>query len=111
MPPILFWTMLGLLAFAFALALQMRVMIGVVLARALRARDTDLSIAGSRAAAVFAGHGDAGTPGTLDLSGAIAHLHTTYPDQLAHLRLARRVSVAAPAGIVLLLAVSRIWSG
>ncbi|MEM7661372.1 MAG: hypothetical protein AAF292_03915 [Pseudomonadota bacterium] len=104
-----FWIVFGLLAFAFALAVQMRVIIGVILARALRARDAELSIPDSRAAAVFAGHGHAGEPGGSGLSGAIAHLHATYPAQLNQLRLARKVCLVAPAGIVLLIAIARIW--
>lgn len=111
MPEPIFWIIFGLLAFAFALAVQMRLMIGVVLARALRARDSDLSIAESRAAAIFAGHGHAGVKHEKGLSGAIAHLQDAYPDQLDQLRLARRVCLAAPVAIVLLIAVSRVWSG
>ncbi|MEO0883998.1 MAG: hypothetical protein AAFY34_14890 [Pseudomonadota bacterium] len=106
-----FWIVFGILAFAFALAVQMRVIIGVILARALRARDADLSIPESRAAAVFAGHGHAGASGAPGLSGAIAHLQATYPRQLDQLRLARRVCLVTPIGIVLLIAVFRIWSG
>ena len=105
-----FWILFGILAFALALAIQMRVIIGVILARALRARDPDLSIQDSRAAAVFAGHGHAGVPGERGLSGGIAHLHATYPDQIGQLRLARRVCLVAPIGIVLLIAIARIWS-
>ncbi|MEM9669550.1 MAG: hypothetical protein AAF950_11555 [Pseudomonadota bacterium] len=89
----------------------MRIIIGVILARALRARDKDLSVSDSRAAAVFAGHGHAGEPGTKSLPGAIAHLQETYPDQLNQLRLARRVVLAASAGIILLVAVWRLLNG
>ncbi|MEM6411438.1 MAG: hypothetical protein AAF683_07875 [Pseudomonadota bacterium] len=105
-----FWVLFGVLAFALALAVQMRVVIGVILARALRARDPDLSIHDSRAAAVFAGHGHAGVPGENGLSGGIAHLQDTYLAQIDQLRLARKVCLVAPIGIVLLIATARIWS-
>ncbi|MEM6900559.1 MAG: hypothetical protein AAF583_12400 [Pseudomonadota bacterium] len=105
-----FWVLFGVLAFAFALAIQMRVIIGVILARALRARDPGLSIHDSRAAAVFAGHGHAGVPGGKGLSGGIAHLQGAYPAQIDQLRLARRVCLVAPIGIVLLIATARLWS-
>lgn len=107
---ILFWTLLGLIAFAFALAVQMRIMIGVVLARALRAQDKSLSIRQSRLAPVLAGNGDQGVPGPSGMPAAIAHLQATYPVQIKQLRLARRISLVAPAGLVLLVAAWRLYS-
>jgi len=97
-----FWILLGLTGFAFALALQMRLMIGVVVARALRARNGDLSIPDSRLAMVKAGNGETGTPD-------IDHIHATYPAQVRQLRLARRVSSVTPILIVLILLAGRYF--
>lgn len=98
---VFFWILLGLLGFAFALALQMRVMIGVVVARALRARDETLEIAASRLAMVKAGNGETG-------EDAVDHIHATYPAQVRQLRLARRVSTITPVLILVLLLVGRV---
>jgi len=99
---VLFWIVLGVTGFAFALALQMRMMIGVVVARALRARDQELSVPDSRLAVVKAGDGETGEP-------AIDHIHATYPAQVRQLRLARRVSVVVPVFIVLVLLAGRYF--
>lgn len=99
---VLFWTLFGVVAFAFALAWQMRVLIGVIVARALRARNTTLSIPDSRLAMVKAGNGETGSP-------EVDHIHATYADQVRQLRRARRVSVVAPVLIVTLLLVGRYF--
>ncbi len=99
---IIFWVLLGLTGFAFALALQMRLMIGVVVARALRARDKTLSVRDSRLAVVKAGNGETRSPET-------DHIHQTYPDQIRQLRLARKVSIVTPILIVLIIAAGRFF--
>lgn len=86
---IFFWVTLTATGFAFALALQMRIMLGVVVARALRARDETLEIPASRLAMVRAGNGETG-------AAAVDHIHATYPEQVRQLRLARRVTAIAP---------------
>lgn len=98
---VLFWVLLGLAGFAFALAVQMRLMIGVVVARALRARDKTLEIAPSRLAVVKAGNGEAGTP-------EVDHILATYPAQVRQLQLARRISMVTPVLFVLILIAGRI---
>ena len=97
-----FWTIFAALCFAFALAIQMRIVLGVVVARALRARDETLDIAPSRLAMVRAGNGESGD----DLTD---HIHSTYPEQVRQLRLARKVSVVTPVLIVITVAIWRIF--
>ena len=99
---VLFWTLFGVTAFAFALAIQMRVIIGVIVARALRARDKTLSIRASRLAMVKAGNGEIGSP-------EVDHIHATYPAQVRQIRLARRVSIVTPILIVLIIAAGRYF--
>lgn len=97
-----FWTIFAALCFAFALAIQMRIVLGVVVARALRARDETLDIAPSRLAMVRAGNGERDDEHT-------EHIHTTYPDQVLQLRLARKVSVVTPVLIVFTVAIWRMF--
>ncbi len=99
---VLFWVLFASFAFAFALAIQMRIIIGVVVARALRARDAHLDIRASRLAMVQAGNGERGNE-------AVDHIHATYPVQVRQLRLARRVSVLAPLALLMLVAASRVF--
>ncbi len=101
------WIAAGIAGFAAALAWQMRLMIGVVLARALRARDPGLDVRASRLSVVRAGNGEAGSATGDAGERAIRHVQDTYPDQVRHLRLARRASLVAPALIVLCLAAIR----
>lgn len=98
---VIFWFLFASLAFAFALAIQMRIIIGVVIARALRARDDHLDVRASRLAVVRAGNGETGEE-------AIDHIHQLYPAQIRQLLLARRVSILAPAGLLILVAVARV---
>ncbi len=97
----LFWTVFAALSFAFALAIQMRIILGVIIARALRARDDTLSIKASRLAMVRAGNG-------ISDDDATAHIHATYPDQVRQLRLARKISVIMPVLIVATVAIWRV---
>jgi len=99
---IIFWTVFAALCFAFALAIQMRIVLGVVVARALRARDDTLDIAPSRLAMVRAGNGENDDDHT-------QHIHATYPEQVRQLRLARKVSVITPVLIVATVAIWRLF--
>lgn len=93
---VLFWILVAALAFAIALAAQMRVLLSIVLRRALAAqfggKHTD---AAYRTAIYRVGRGAPDSDET-------RYLTTEYPRPVAHLTLARRVSLIAPA---LLLAV------
>lgn len=97
----LFWILTGILLFAFALAVQMRMMIGVVVARALRARYSALGIPESRLAVVLAGNGAAG-------GEPVQHIYETYPDQIKQLRLARRVSKIIPVAVLIIVLIERL---
>lgn len=101
------WILAGIAGFAAALAWQMRLMIGVVLARALRARDAELDVRASRLSVIRAGNGERGSAAGDAAEAAIAHVQSAYPDQVRQLRLARRASLVAPAFIVLCLAAIR----
>ena len=100
----LFLALIGILVFAFALAIQMRMMIGVVVARAWRARYSALGIPESRLAVVLAGNGEEGDE-------PVQHIYETYPDQVKQLRLARRVSKVTPFLVLLVAAVGRAVGG
>ena len=99
------WIVLGVTGFAFVLAAQMRMLISVLLRRALvdkfggDPRDPEY-----RAAVAASGKTD--TPGE-----HLAWLMETYPAQLAQLRLARRVTYTAPMAILLSLAWLRLIVG
>ncbi|MEL7452924.1 MAG: hypothetical protein AAGJ50_06080 [Pseudomonadota bacterium] len=103
------WILFGLVAFALALAVQMRIMIGVVVARALRAKMPDLSVAASRRAVVKAADGKPGEAAS-ELEPAIAHIHQAYPEQVRQLRLARGSCRVAPALLILCVAAIRFAS-
>ena len=96
---------LGVACFALVLAAQMRMLISVLLRRALvdkfggDPRDPEY-----RAAVAASGKTD--TPGE-----HTAWLMETYPAQLSHLRLARRVTYTAPMAILLSLAYLRFGLG
>lgn len=88
---IFFWTLLAAVAFAILLAAQMRILLSIALRRALAARfggkHTDPAY---RSAIYLAGRGEADIDET-------KYLHTEFPRPLAHLNLARQVSLVAPA--------------
>lgn len=102
---LLFWTLFVVLAFAIALAAQMRIMVSIVLRRALAAHfggqpgdaDYQLAIRPAR-------------PGQA-VSEARSHLETHYPRPLAHLALARKVSFGAPLVLLVLVIAGRLSSG
>jgi len=93
---IAFWILVAALAFVIALAAQMRFLLSIVLRRALAAKfggkHTD---AACRTAIYTAGRSEPDTDET-------RYLASEFPRPLAHLALARKVALIAPA---LLLAV------
>lgn len=102
---ILFWTLTAALGFAILLAAQMRMLLSIVLRRALAAK--------------FGGkHTDAEYRTAIYDVGRIApdsehtrYLSTEYPKPLAHLQLARRVALIAPALLLLLVLTGRYALG
>ncbi|MBO6584070.1 MAG: hypothetical protein JJ954_14030 [Hyphomonas sp.] len=98
---ILLFIVLGLAVFALMLALQMRWMISVALRRALTEKfgglPSDIEYR--------AGVADAGR--RVSHTDIATHLNQTYPNQLGHLRLARRVSVYTLPVIIGLLVILR----
>lgn len=105
---VLFWILFGGLAFAFALAVQMRVMIAVVLRRALMARENTLTREEANAAVIAA----AGVQSLERAADQCAlHLRETYPNPLRHLRRARRASMIAPVLLLVILLIGRFGLG
>ncbi|MEQ9316187.1 MAG: hypothetical protein RLN72_10055 [Henriciella sp.] len=83
----------GLLVFfVFALAVQMRIMTGIVLKRAAKAKFDRLEEAPARFAVVAASGGRGAEPEGL-VSEAADWLAAEYPAAIGHLRLARKSSV------------------
>ena len=109
---IIFWALVVLAAFAFALAVQMRVMIGIVLRKALVARTPDLDVGQANAAISWAA-GAADLPEDAEswLAPQVEHLRTEYPRPLGHLRIARRWCVVGAALVILLVAIGRFRLG
>lgn len=110
---VIFWILCGGLAFAFALAVQMRVLIALVLRRALKAwrsvfEDREKA---NRAVVLAAGALPAESETDADLKAAVEHLRATYPKPLAHLRTARRYSLVTPIFLLALLALGRTVLG
>lgn len=98
---IILFILLGLTVFALLLALQMRWMISVALRRALSEKFGGLP----SDVAYRQGVADAGR--RVSHNDVSAHLNTTYPNQLGHLRIARRVSIYTLPVIIALLVVLR----
>ncbi|MFN7163311.1 MAG: hypothetical protein ACK4P2_00690 [Hyphomonas sp.] len=102
---IVFWTLAALLAFAILLAAQMRMLLSIVLRRALAekfgGKHTD---AAYRTAIYDVGRSVPDSPHTL-------HLSTEYPNPVAHLALARRVALIAPGLLLLLVLAGRFGLG
>ncbi len=97
--------LLGLSIFALALALQMRWLISVSLRRALAEKFGGLYTDHRYQRSVA----DAGRP--VEHTQDATWLNVTYPDQVAQLRLARRVSIYALPVIIALLAALRFGVG
>lgn len=99
---VVFWIIGGVLAFGFALAVQMRLMIALVLRRALTALFGE-----------SADHASAVREATVGSSTSkeSQHLVETYPRPLAHMRLARRWSLILPVLLLGLIAARRFTNG
>lgn len=98
--------------FAFALAVQMRVLIGMVLRKALAARDNRLDAGQANAAIGWAaGRTDVPVDAESWLAPQVDHLRSEYPRPLAHLQIARRWCVISPVLVVLLVAIGRFRLG
>ena len=110
---VIFWILLGGLGFAFALAVQMRMMIALVLRRALKAWRGEFEDRAKANAAVILAAGAADTEVDPEpaLQDAAQHLRETYPKPLAHLKTARRYSVVTPVLLLVLVIVGRTVPG
>ena len=106
-----FWIVLGGLGFGFALAVQMRIMIALVLRRALQAwRDGFEHRAAADSVIVNAASQEDASGDQAHLLG-VQHLRTTYPMPLSHLRAARRASYLLPPLMLVWLALGRFGLG
>lgn len=102
---IVFWTLAVVLAFAILLAAQMRVLVSIVLRRALAARFGGQPNDSAYRVAIY----DAGRVAP---QGEYAlYLSTEYPRPVAHLALARRVALIAPALLLLVVLAGRFVFG
>ena len=110
---VLFWIVLGGLGFAFVLALQMRVMVALVLRRALKAWRPALEdrVKANQAVMVAAAAVAIPSDTDTDVADAAAHLRSVYPMPLGHLRTARRYSVILPFLLLGLLGLGRLALG
>lgn len=110
---ILFWILFGALGFAFALAVQMRMLIALVLRRALRAWRHDLEDRARANLAVMSAASSEPLPSDVEewLEQSAQHLRTTYPAPLNQLRTARRFSTILPSLMVVYLAIGRFALG
>lgn len=103
----------GVLAFLAALAIQMRIMVALVLRRALGAwnnRYNDRALANQ---AVICASADPFDPVAIDddMVAAVNYLQSEYPLPLGHLKLARRASLFASLGLLVAIACGRFIFG
>ena len=110
---VLFWILIGGLGFGFALAVQMRMMIALVLRRALKAWNAvfDDRIKANQAVMLAARPTADLESDDADLLAAATHLRETYPNPLAHLQTARRYSLILPVLLLAVLALGRAALG
>ena len=110
---VVFWILLGGLGFAFALAVQMRMMIALVLRRALMAWQREFEDRAKANAVVVLAAGEAPLAGDLapDMQNAVEYLRSSYPNPLSHLRTARRYSLVTPALLLVLVIVGQTVLG
>lgn len=92
--------------FLFGLAVQMRVLAGIALKRAARAKFPELDDGPARFAVVQAVNGGEGLEAGDEAGDAAAFLRAEYPAAIGHVRLARRATAVCAA---LLLAVIVAW--
>lgn len=102
---IVFWTLAALLAFAILLAAQMRMLVSIVLRRALAARFGGNHTDTEYRTAIY----DAGR--TAPESEHARYLSAEYPNPVAQLTLARRVALVAPALLLLHVLAARYLLG
>lgn len=102
---IAFWTLTALLGFAVLLAAQMRMLLSIVLRRALAHRFGGKHTDPRYRAAIYEIGRTA--PATEDTD----FLSTEYPQPIAHLMLARRVALVAPALLLILVLAGRFALG
>lgn len=110
---VLFWIVLGGLGFAFALAVQMRVVVALVLRRALMAWQPAFEDRVKANEAVVLAAATTPVPSDTDaeVAAAAAHLRETYSMPLGHLRTARRYSVILPVLLLAVLGLGRVALG
>ena len=102
---IVFWVLAAILGFAILLAAQMRMLLSIVLRRALAAKFGGKHTDSEYRTAIY----DAGRiPPDNDHT---RFLSTEYPKPLAHLALARRVALIAPALLLVLVLTGRYGLG
>ncbi len=109
---VVFWILLGGLAFGFALAVQMRMITALVLRRALKAWNAAFEdrVKANAAVVYAAGREALREDEDSDLRAAVEHLRTIYPNPLSHLRTARRYSLVLPVLLLLVAAFGRlVW--
>jgi len=108
---IIYWIALGLLGFGFALAVQMRIMIALVLRRALLARHDQITSPGLANEVIIqaARPADAAIEQRFQLF--VDHLRQDYSKPLSHLHLARRYSYLLPGLILIWLVLGRLVFG
>ena len=110
---VLFWIILGGLGFAFALAVQMRVMVALVLRRALKAWQPAFEdrVKANQAVILAAATEPVPSDTSEDVLTAATHLREVYPMPLSHLRTARRYSTVLPILLLALLCLGRLALG
>ncbi|MEM1146544.1 MAG: hypothetical protein AAGA72_04740 [Pseudomonadota bacterium] len=110
---VLFWGLIGVLGFAFVLAVQMRVMIALVLRRWLKATRGpvfDQNQLSNRTVMLAARQAPVPESAEPLVKDAVTEMRKMYPSPLAHLRLARRISIFAPGLILMVIAFGRmVW--
>ncbi|WP_084420733.1 hypothetical protein [Henriciella litoralis] len=100
-----------LVFFVFALAVQMRLLAGVALKRAARAKFDTLEDGPARFAVLHAVNGsDTLEPGD-EAGDAAKYLTAEYPSALAHIRLARKVSLIMPGVLLVIIVAWRLTTG
>lgn len=102
---VVFWVLAAILGFAVLLAAQMRMLLSIVLRRALASKFGGKHTDPRYRAAIYETGRKA--PATEDTD----FLSTEYPTPLAHLMLARRVALVAPALLLLLVLAGRFALG
>ncbi len=106
-PLVAFWVVVVGLGFVAALAVQLRILAGMVLARAALVRDPRLSPSEARAAVPPAASGRVPEDAPGPLADAVRHLIDVYPNPLRHIRTARTATWACPFAMLAIIALRR----